>query len=239
MDTSPPEPETTGTDPNPEQQWLLLVDPEWQPSSAEDSENPPVEVVVGGWFVDADGAPGRFRPNPAYDPADPDAPTDPVDATLQLVLDQRADAEQLLETTREVVLGVGVDEQGSAVVAPAPDEVPSVLVATAPRHRERVRVHDWVEVTVEELAEALPDEGVDVLLNPGAPASMRLHAPSLRRHLAAEDPRSGVDAGGFPGGAEAAAESGAARARDAADVAGGQDRRAPAAGPAPSSAEAG
>lgn len=184
METPPPAPETTGTDPSAAEQWLLLVDPDWQPSSAEENENPPVEMVVGGWFVDADGAPGRFRPNPAYAPADPNAPSDPVDATLRLVLDQRADAEQLLETAREVVLGVGVDERGSAVVAPAPDDVPSVLVTTAPRHRERVHVDDWVEVTVEELAEALPREGVDVLLNPGAPASMRVRTESLRRYLA-------------------------------------------------------
>lgn len=202
MEIPPPAPEAAGTEPS-EEQWMLLVDPDWQPSSAEESENPPAAVVVGGWFVGADGEPGRFRPNPAYEPADPDAPTDPVDATLRLVLDQRADAEQLLETTREVVLGVGVDEHGSAVVAPAPDEVPSVLVTTAPRHRERVRVADWVEVTVERLAGALPPEGVDVLLNPGAPASMRLRAEALRRHLAGEVSQDGIpETGGGPSSEE-------------------------------------
>jgi hypothetical protein len=35
-----------------------------------------------------------------------------------------------------------------------------------------------------ELAAALPDEGIDVLLNPGAPASMRIIADALKSFVA-------------------------------------------------------
>jgi hypothetical protein len=83
-----------------------------------------------------------------------------------------------------VLLGVAVDEQGMALVAPAPDDVPSVLVATAPAHRARVDAPGWREVTVAELAAALPPQGVDVLLNPGAPMSTRLTADAVRDSVA-------------------------------------------------------
>ena len=33
-------------------------------------------------------------------------------------------------------------------------------------------------------AEALPDEGIDVLFNPGAPASMRIETAALKRYAA-------------------------------------------------------
>lgn len=47
-----------------------------------------------------------------------------------------------------------------------------------------MNVPGWREVTLVELAETLPPEGVDVLLNPGAPASMRLAAAAVRDQVA-------------------------------------------------------
>lgn len=159
------------------EQWMLMVDPGWQPTT--DGETPPDEVVVGGWFVDDDGNVAPFQGNPGYRPADPDAPTDPVDAALQLVLRGEAEGDQLLSALAEVVLGIAVDDEGLPVVAPAPDDVPSVLVTTAPLHRANVEVSGWVDLTVADLVEALPEEGVDVLLNPGAARSMRVLASAL------------------------------------------------------------
>lgn len=167
----------------PEDQWVVLVDPTWQ--SAGETDMPPIEAVVGGWFVDSDGTVGRFCANPEYVPSQEDSPTDPVDATLRLVVRGEATGEQLLSTVREAVFGIALDENGVAIVTPAPDEVPSVLVATAPAHSRRVDAASWQEITAEELAHSLPDEGgVDVLFNPGASASMRILAGALKDAVA-------------------------------------------------------
>ncbi|GAB2649112.1 hypothetical protein GCM10027271_03400 [Saccharopolyspora gloriosae] len=161
-----------------EDQWILLVDPAWTPES--DDARPPEEAVVGGWFVPADGTAQRFEPNPNYEPSSEDSATDPVDATLRLVVQGQAEGDALLATLRDAVLSIAVDEQGEAIVVPSPDDVPSVLAVTAPAHSARLDVPNFREVSTRELAEALPDEGVDVLLNPGAPSSMRLLASALK-----------------------------------------------------------
>ena len=161
--------------------WVFMIDPAWE--QRDEDAQPPAEAVVGGWYVDEDGETGLFQPNPDYQPSEPDLPTDPVDAAVQLVVRGDTDGEELLNALPQVMYGVALDEEGNPVVAPAPDDVPSVLVTTAPAHRSRVNVENWAEVTVRELAEALPDEGVDVLLNPGAPASMRLLASIVKESV--------------------------------------------------------
>ena len=174
-------------------EWVFLIDPAWRPEKEDDE--PPASAVVGGWFVNEEGTPGYFRPNPAYEPSSPDLPTDPVDAVLQLVVRGEATGEEVLEATQDVIFSVAVDEEGVAVVAPAPDDVPSVLVTTAPRHRERVTTPGWMEVTIAELAGALPDEGVDILLNPGRPASMRVRAAVVKEYVAQADESGAENAG--------------------------------------------
>jgi hypothetical protein len=164
------------------ERWTFLIDPAW---NTEHNGTPPAAAVVGGWLVAVDGSTGAFHPNPDYRPSHPDSPTDPVDATLQLVNRGEADADALLATMVDAVFGVAMDEQGNPLVAAAPDGVPSVLVTTAPGHRSRVSASGWQEVRAEELAEVLPDNGVDLLVNPGAPASMRIVAASLKRAVAA------------------------------------------------------
>ncbi|MQY24956.1 type VII secretion system-associated protein [Nocardia aurantia] len=166
------------TDPRTDPEWVFLIDPAWQP--AEEGDRPPAEAVVGGWFVDAAGEVGRFHANPDYEPSTETSPTDPVDATLQLVTQGKAGSDELMSTLREAVVGVAVDEDDNPVVDASPDGVPCVLVTTAPAHRDRIEVQRWAEVHAVELAAALPDEGIDVLLNPGAPASMRLIASAVK-----------------------------------------------------------
>ncbi|HYQ66823.1 type VII secretion system-associated protein [Actinophytocola sp.] len=176
--------------------WSFMIDPAWRP--ANEGDEPPIEAVIGGWFLRDDGEISLFRPNPNYQPSKPGLPTDPVDAALQSLVAADGDdgptaGEELLSALRDVLLGVAVDEQGIALVAPAPDGVPSVLVATAPAHRTRVNTPGWRDVTVTELAASLPPEGVDVLINPGAPASTRLTADTVR--LSVTDPAPGDGAG--------------------------------------------
>lgn len=162
----------------PPQQWLLLTDPAWAPETKED--NPPPELVVGGWPVEEDGNTLQFQPNPDYHPAE-GGPTDPVDAVAQLISQGRVNADQVLDALRDTTVAVAMTTSGEPLVVPAPDQVNCLAVATAGAHRERVHAAaEWRQVDAAGLAELLPPE-IDVLINPGGPASMRLLADAIRR----------------------------------------------------------
>jgi hypothetical protein len=148
-------------------EWVVLVDPGWQ----RDGEPPP-EAVVGGWLLDG------------YRPAGPGSPTDPVDATAQLAARGEVAVDRLLAAVAGAALEIAVDPDGVAVVLPAPDGVPCVLVASAAAHRADLPAAGWQQVTAGQLAGALPEDGIDVLVNPASVAPTRLAAGALRRFLA-------------------------------------------------------
>lgn len=164
---------------------LFLIDSAWRPT--DDMPSPPLTALLGAWRVTEDGFRGKFQPNPIYLPSTPDSPLDPVDALLGLLGRGAAVADQLPDVLSDVMFGLALDEQGIAIVRPAPDGVPSVLVTTAYAHRDRVDTAGWRNVTLEQLAQALPARGVDVLINPGAPASMRVLADVFRATAARAD----------------------------------------------------
>jgi hypothetical protein len=161
---------------------FFLVDSAWRPT--EEASQPPVTAMIGAWRVLPDGTRGRFQPNPLYLPSTPGSPLDPVDAVLGLLARGEFDADQLPEVLSDVVFGIALDEQGVAIVRHAPDGVPSVLVTTSYGHRDRVGAASWRSVTLAELAAALPERGVDVLLNPGATTSLRVLADAVRAAVA-------------------------------------------------------
>ncbi|MFC3456273.1 type VII secretion system-associated protein [Amycolatopsis speibonae] len=165
---------------------LLLLDPEFK--MGEEQKGLPPQVILGAWTADESGGPSRFHSNPHYRPSTPGSPLDPVDAVLRALADGQDVADQLSAVLRDTVLGIATDEEGTAVIKPAPDGVPSVQVTTSHGHRHRVGddVH-WLNITVEDLAAALPPRGVDVLLNPGSPASMRVLADAIRAAARPED----------------------------------------------------
>jgi hypothetical protein len=175
-------------------QWVFLIDPAWQAQAqvdeaafAEGAESPPLEAVVGGWLVTADGSVGRFRANPDYEPSRPGSPTDPVDATLQLLMRGEIDSDALFAVIKESVFDVALDADGRPIIAPSPDDVPSLLVSTAPAQRFRVHVDDWrAEVSAAELSGLLQEYQVDVLFNPGGPASIRLIGDVFAEYVGAE-----------------------------------------------------
>jgi hypothetical protein len=174
-------------------QWVFLLDPAWQAQAADDAtsaegaESPPLEAVVGGWLVTADGSVGRFRANPDYEPSQPGSPTDPVDATLQLLMRGEIDSDALFAVIKESVFDVALDADGRPIIAPSPDDVPSLLVSTAPAQRFRVHADDWrAEVSAAELGELLREYQVDVLFNPGGPASIRLIGGVFADYVGAE-----------------------------------------------------
>ena len=161
---------------------IFLVDNEWKPSA--DEENPPITAMLGAWRVSADGTRGRFQPNPLYLPSTPDSPPDPVDAVLRKLATGEFDPEHLPEVLAEVMYGIALDERGVAMVRAAPDGTPAVLVTTAYVHRDRVDAAHWRNITLAQLAEALPADGVHVLVNPGAPHSLLVLADSVRKAAA-------------------------------------------------------
>jgi hypothetical protein len=168
--------DTPGHADGPLENWFLLMDPAWRPVAAD--EAPPAEAVVGLWPVE-DGVIGRFRPNPDYVPADENSPTDPLDLVLRLMLAGQAETWRLRLMVRDSRYDVAMNGDGTPLVTTSPDGVPCVVVATAEPHRRRLRVPDWQQVDLGELVELLAD-GVDVLFNPGGPATTRLTGDFLR-----------------------------------------------------------
>jgi hypothetical protein len=166
----------------PGDQWAFLLDPGWQPDDQDSGV--PLDAVVGGWLVSDGGTLSRFHPNAGYEPSAPGSPTDPVDAVLQLLTRGDSTSEMLFSVMKDASFSVALDEQGLPLVAPSPDDVPSLLVTTAPVHRGRVKTGHWREVTSLELAGLLEERGVDLMINPGAPSSIRLLADVFVRHAA-------------------------------------------------------
>ncbi|MER5387744.1 type VII secretion system-associated protein [Saccharopolyspora sp. NPDC002686] len=165
-----------------ERKWVLVLDPAWRP--AVEGEAPPVEAVIGAWLLEADGSTGPFQPNPDYVPADEDSPTDPVDAAVRLVVRGEYSETSVLSAMRDAMFGIALDEQGAAIVTQSPDGFPVVLVATAPAHARRLEVPSWQEISAQDLADSLPESGLDLLVNPAAPASMRVVATSFKAAVA-------------------------------------------------------
>jgi hypothetical protein len=157
--------------------WFVLLDPSWHPANP--GQQAPPEAVAGGWMLDEHGKPGPFQPNPGYVPGDESTPTDPTDAVLRLIVRGEDVADRLVPTVRDAVLEIAVDDQDQPMVNAAPDGKPSVLVTTAPMHKQRLDVQRWWPVVGTKLPEIVP-AGVDVLLNPGGPASFRLATEALR-----------------------------------------------------------
>lgn len=170
-------------------EWTLLIDPDW--TASENEPEPPVEAVMGAWPVDTNGTVLRFHPNPAYRPRSVDSPLDPVDGLLRLFSrGEDITVDMVAAVLADTLLEIAVDDDGAALVRAAPDGSPVVLIVTARAHATRVDVSRWRSVTTTELCESLPESGVDVLLNPGSPASMLLGAQRIRSAAG----RSGVGA---------------------------------------------
>lgn len=176
-------------------QWVFLIDPGWEPAEDEDIDDTadeqdtsgpgvPLAAIVGGWLAGADGSLSRFNPNPDYEPSTPDSPADPVDAALRLVTRGEMDTDTMFSIMQEAGFGVALDEEDVPIVAPSPDDVPCLLVTTAPLHRTQVRTDKWQEVDAVDLIALIEKHQVDILLNPGAQCSMRLIGDVVARKLA-------------------------------------------------------
>ncbi|MFD9698137.1 type VII secretion system-associated protein [Lentzea sp. NPDC059081] len=178
MDTVTEAPDET-QEQEPLENWFLLIDPAWSPVSEDDA--PPPEAVVGLWPME-DGKLGKFRPNPEYLPSDEASPSDPLDAVLRLVVQGRAEAEHIQLMLRDSEFSLALNGDGRPLVIKSPDDVPCVVVGTGEPHVRRIASVDWKRIELDELVVALAD-GVDVLFNPGGPASVRLTGDFMRETL--------------------------------------------------------
>ena len=173
-----------------EENWLLLMDPGWEPE--DEREPPPLQAVVGVWAVQEGGAVGKFQANPDYVPSDESSPSDPVDAALRLVLRGELPIEQARGVLAEVLVDVAMNGDGRPLVVKSPDDVPCVVVCTGQVHRERVVSPDWRRIDLAGL-DGLMGE-FDCLINPGGPAAIRL-AGDFLRGAGREAPEAGGSSG--------------------------------------------
>ncbi|GGU86952.1 type VII secretion system-associated protein [Lentzea flava] len=159
-----------------QQTWILLMDPGWSPG--DENEPPPIEAVVGLWPVN-EGEVGKFQANPQYVPMNENSPTDPLDAALRLVLRGSAGADQIQLMLRDSTFDIAMNGDGRPLITKSPDDLPCVVVATGEQHRRRVSSPQWRRIDLDELVVLLAD-GVDVLINPAGPASVRLTGDFMR-----------------------------------------------------------
>ena len=164
--------------------WLYVLDPTADPDGAV-----PPELVVGAFPVDSAGVLGEdFEHNPLYVPGGAPAPTDPLDAALQELTAGRGSREAVLALLRtaELLLHEGPDDGFVVVATPVGRDV--VQAWTAPEHATQVPglgvsglgVSGLVLRRGRELARSLP-AGVDLELNPGSAAGVRVPSESLLR----------------------------------------------------------
>ncbi|MFF3977700.1 type VII secretion system-associated protein [Streptomyces sp. NPDC001828] len=159
--------------------WLYSIDPAYDPRGTV-----PPYAVVGAWPVDRRGEPGEFSHNPDYRPSPTalglPAPTDPVDAAMQLAATghgaEAALARRLAEAT---VYLVPTDEPGPAVRSDA--EGRFVPVLTDPEHAPSAAA-ELRAVPCAELLATLPAD-VALKLNPGSRVSVRVPSAELRAAL--------------------------------------------------------
>lgn len=156
---------------------FLLVDPDWEPSA--DETVPDDGAVVGRWPIASGGEVAAFRANPDYRPRAEDGATDALDALFRMAVAGDAVAEHIQLVLRDATLHVALGAAGRPVVAPSPDDVPCVVVATSDRHREQIEAAGWQQADLLELVTLLPDQ-IDVLFNPSAPVSFRLVGDFVR-----------------------------------------------------------
>lgn len=162
-------------------QWYLLPEQGLALRGTQENQDLPTELMVGGWRLDEDGRCGPFEPNPRYVPDSAAKPTDPLHALLRLFAQGkgRGSVDRFQALLRHTVLEVACDDQGQPLLVSAPDGTPCLPVVTAALHARRLPPARWERVLGRALPEIAPAD-VDILLNPGDGAQLRLLTEPLR-----------------------------------------------------------
>ncbi|MDT5032344.1 MAG: hypothetical protein QOC94_2515 [Actinoplanes sp.] len=158
--------------------YFLLMDPAWKPTT--DADVPPMSAIIGLWPLEDDGKVGQFRTNPEYEPQDEKSPSDPIDAVLRLLVAGAAEMEQVQLMLRNSLFDLAMNGDGRPLIVTSPDDVSCAVLTTGEPHRLRVSAPDWRRTDLEGLVSLLAD-GIDVFVNPGGPAAVRLTGHFIRK----------------------------------------------------------
>ncbi|MFF7634572.1 type VII secretion system-associated protein [Kitasatospora sp. NPDC008050] len=158
-------------------QWIGLVDPTWQGEGL-----PPSWAVVGQWRAGADGGIEEFAPNEEYRSSplahEWPAPADPVDAAVQLSATGYGPPEEIYRALASARVAVLLDEYGTVGGFELPDGGAAVIVFSAPSLLADAGTPDHVVLGAGEVMDLLP-AGHGIMVNPGAPAAIRLEPATL------------------------------------------------------------
>ncbi|MEV6170812.1 type VII secretion system-associated protein [Streptomyces sp. NPDC051954] len=161
--------------------WLYLIDPAWSGDGP-----PPNWAVVGQWRSDFDGEIVEWRDNEDYRPSpgamDWPAPTDEVDAAIQLATTGYGPAEDVTSALARAEVAVLVTAEGDPVRASAPDGSPVIPVYTSPQYLHLAGRLGFEQVQAREFLDRIP-EGYNLCLNSSAPVSMVLHTDGLEEAM--------------------------------------------------------
>ncbi|MBP0452897.1 type VII secretion system-associated protein [Kitasatospora sp. RG8] len=168
--------------------WIGLVDPAWAGDGP-----PPAWAVIGQWRAGEDGGVEEFAANEEYRMSplalEWPAPTDPVDAAGQLSVTGYGPPGDVYRALASAQVAVPLDGEGGVAGIELPDGETVAVVFTARSWLAAAGGPEHAVLGVADLLERLP-RGCRILVNPGAPAAMRLEQDALRE-LVEERVRSG------------------------------------------------
>ncbi|MEV7601202.1 type VII secretion system-associated protein [Kitasatospora sp. NPDC089797] len=176
--------------------WIGVVDPAWGDKAA-----PPEWAVLGHWRSDEAGETEEFLPNPEYRPSPQAlgwaAPTDAVDAAVQLAATGYGPGEDVVRCLTRTRVAVPLAPDGQLLAAVDPAGTPVVLAFTAGGHWAAGGRLGHALLDLPGLLERLP-EGHGVLLNPTADAMLTVNPDALRAAVPAAAPGGGAGPEGTP-----------------------------------------
>ncbi|PBC71094.1 hypothetical protein BX265_5674 [Streptomyces sp. TLI_235] len=170
-------------------QWIGLVDPHWRGEG-----EPPPWAVIGRWRAGEDGSVREFAENAAYRPS-PTArgwppPTDPVDAAVRAAATGYGLPEDVHRALAGARVAVLLDEYGEVGGFTLPDGDPAVVVYSARSWLAAAGDPGHAVIGPGTLLGRLPP-GLGIVVNPGAPAAMRLDPGALWKAVDALDREGG------------------------------------------------
>ncbi|MFJ2008483.1 type VII secretion system-associated protein [Streptomyces chartreusis] len=165
--------------------WIGMVDPAWK------ADGPPPEwAVVGWWRSGGNGTIEAWRENRDYRPSPQalgwPAPTDPVDAAVQLASTGYGSVQDVHRSLAVAEVAYLVHSDGTPVCGAAPDQTAVLPVFTAPPHIEAAGRLLFEVRPVVDVVKQIP-LGHQLYINPTGVVSMLVETEILLSELDAGD----------------------------------------------------
>lgn len=162
--------------------WIYSVDGAYDPQGAV-----PPYAIVGAWPVDERGRLGSFVSNTDYRPSPAalrlDAPTDSVDAALQLAATGHRPDSDVAAALAQAPVYLPADAAGEPIAYRSDDGTEFVAVFTDPS-KAPATAAQLLSVDIRTVVGVLPDD-TTVTLNPGSQVAASLTSAELRNALEA------------------------------------------------------